>query len=103
MSHTQGPWIKRKSHKNPGDWTIRPADPDAPGYTNGYAPIAWVRGDERAQTKEQNKANATLIAAAPDLLAALQLAGSSAGFQYMTHETRAAIESAIAKATGEKA
>jgi hypothetical protein len=40
-------------------------------------------------------------AAAPDLLAALRLAGSSAGFQYMTHETREAINAAISRAQGE--
>lgn len=41
-----------------------------------------------------------LIEAAPDLLAALQLVGMSAGFQYMTMETREVISAAIAKAGG---
>lgn len=45
-------------------------------------------------------ANARLIAAAPELLEALQLAGMSAGFQYMTYETQELINTAIAKATG---
>lgn len=46
------------------------------------------------------KDNARLIAAAPDLLDALVCAAQSAGFQYMTYETREMIDAAIAKATG---
>ncbi|MDX0897486.1 hypothetical protein GOD90_10835 [Sinorhizobium medicae] len=43
-------------------------------------------------------ADCRLIGAAPDLLEALKLAGQSAGFQYMTTETRSKIDDAIAKA-----
>ena len=51
--------------------------------------------------REISKANARLIAAAPDLLAALHLVGMSAGWQHLAMETRAVIESAIAKAEGQ--
>jgi hypothetical protein len=44
--------------------------------------------------------DANLIAAAPDLLEALHLVGMSAGWQYLTMETRSVIEAAIAKAEG---
>ncbi|MCZ7856039.1 hypothetical protein O9X81_05385 [Agrobacterium salinitolerans] len=47
-----------------------------------------------------NCADARLIAAAPDLLEALHLVGMSAGWQYLTMETRAVIEAAIARAEG---
>jgi hypothetical protein len=46
----------------------------------------------------ESKANARLIAAAPEMLEALQRAAQSAGFQYMTFETREAIDAALAKA-----
>lgn len=50
-------------------------------------------------SNDEARANAKLWAAAPELLEALQMAAQSAGFQYMTHETREVIEAAIAKAT----
>lgn len=43
---------------------------------------------------------AHLLDVAPELLEALRLAGQSAGFQYMTRETRLKIDNAIAKAEG---
>jgi len=45
--------------------------------------------------------DACLIAAAPELYEALAKAGNSAGFQYMTSETRDMINAALAKARGE--
>lgn len=47
--HTQGPWeirIERGIH------CIRPSNPDQPGYTGGYAPIAKVCGDARLNNNE---------------------------------------------------
>lgn len=55
-----------------------------------------VIGSDWIETGE----TARLIAAAPDLLEALQLAAMSGGFQYMVDETRDVIRAAIAKATG---
>jgi hypothetical protein len=46
----------------------------------------------------QGHKDAQLIAAAPELLRALKMAAESAGFQYMTYETREFIAAAIAKA-----
>jgi hypothetical protein len=45
--------------------------------------------------------DAHLIAAAPELYEALVKAGNSAGFQYMTSETRDIINAALAKARGD--
>lgn len=58
----------------PGPWFARPAISD--GYivtaqSGGYAPLAKVKGDKRG-TMAQAESNAWLMAAAPDLLAALQ-------------------------------
>lgn len=65
-SHTPGPWEVRIER---GINCIRPSNLDQIGYTGGYAPIAKVCGDKRLKKKE---ADARLIAAAPDLLEALQ-------------------------------
>ena len=64
---TPGPWSIRTEF---GKLCIRPGDYNAKGYSSGYAPIAKVAGDKRINNDE---ANARLIAAAPDLLQALQL------------------------------
>jgi len=56
----------------------------------------FVRHSDYAALKAQ-------IAAVTEVVEALQLAAQSAGFQYMTAETRAKIEAAIAKATGSQA
>jgi hypothetical protein len=77
--HTQGPWVAD------GDQVEVQAE-----FNDGYR-ICDVFGPDY-------KANARLIAASPDMLEALRLASQSAGFQYMTHETRLKIDNAIAKA-----
>lgn len=58
----------------PGPWQVNRSDPlhvcDADGESRGCSPIAFVQvGNDGRWTA---KANARLIAAAPDLLAALQ-------------------------------
>ena len=57
---------------------------------------SWAKGPSEAE----GEANAHLIAAVPDLLAALHLVRMSVGWQYMVMETRAIIDAAIAKAEG---
>ena len=64
--HSAGPWEVRSEY---GTYCIRPANENQVGYSSGYAPIAKVVGDKRIG---QQLENARLLAAAPDLLAALQ-------------------------------
>lgn len=51
-------------------------------------------------TKAEQKANADLFSAAPEMFEALHLVGMSAGWQYLTFETRELIQKAIDKAEG---
>jgi hypothetical protein len=107
-THTQGPWkVKFQARK----WDTR-------GYTDKYwhdqwvikgpnnkhSPVAVVRveGFGSGPSKAVRKANATLIAAAPDLLAALEGA-----YQYMVDYKKCQnqgllddMQAAIAKAKG---
>lgn len=66
---------------------------------------AWICGEilnrVRSIPEEEARANAHLIAAAPDVYEALEAAANSAGFQYMWPNTRSKIEAALAKARGE--
>lgn len=86
--HTQGPWT-----------TV--------ARTNSYIDIEAQNQQGYAAKKiasvsiNNHEANARLIAAAPELLEALQLVTMTAGWQYMLAETRDLINAAIAKATGE--
>ena len=59
--HTTGPWHYREGHN--GEFLIS-------CESGGFAPIARVKGDKRSTLKDA-EANARLMAAAPDLLAAL--------------------------------
>lgn len=88
MGHTAGPWTLPKFTTI--DKTIRIREPAV------LVDFDDVDHDEQA-------ANARLIAAAPDLLAAcqsmLRTCGSSADWNGETHESLKLIEAAIAKAT----
>ena len=63
--HTPGPWHHRKAIRS-GEFTVQDR-----GSSGGFAPIARIKGDKRS-TLAQAEANARLIAAAPDLLDALE-------------------------------
>lgn len=94
--HTPGPWLLE-------DRTVYALNSDSSPVNRFWSQVERGWADQRERTSfEEAEANARLIAAAPDLLEALSLASQSAGFQYMTHETRNAIDEAIAKATGEQ-
>lgn len=87
----------------PGPWTANEfREVIAP---NGYVvarvmgPSPWARGKEWHEENAVCLANSAAISAIPEMLDALSRAGQSAGFQYMTAETRDAINAAIAKAT----
>lgn len=90
--HTLGPW-KAKGEKY--GKTI-----DIFGNDGTDQPIAWADSDD-IDPKEA-KANARLIAAAPDLLAALErlFKQTSEGNAPCGEDTREAVRAAIAKAAG---
>ena len=89
--HTPGPWgispIKKYAHDGPG---IYPKGADLP--------VAVVRSILRKE--EERQANARLIAAAPDMLEALELAvdGLEPGFPFRSIKAFEKMHAAIAKA-----
>lgn len=99
---TPGPWSFSRSEQW-GDTRFYVAQEEGAPYTPNYSDVATLIAETvSGEIVHIQEANARLIAAAPELFEALQRASQSAGFQYMTHETRAAIEAALAKATGEQ-
>lgn len=108
--HTPGPWVYFSEDRFAD---VRPPYP-AKGSTAGYGPICIVRGDARLHGDGVRDANARLIAAAPDMLSALQKfeAWSKAennheGTTFMERvqmlmDLDACVRAAIAKATGEQ-
>ena len=108
--HTQG-----KTQHTKGQWSILPEECDKPyirirgnrlggryKIANVVTPIYDGGGSQEA---EETRANARLIAAAPELLEALQAAlealRGSAGFDEINNAKKQ-VKAAIAKATGEK-
>lgn len=93
--YTSGPWHYREGHN--GEFTIS-------CESGGFAPLARVKGDKRSTLKDA-KANACLMAAAPDLLAALYLMMNSCYDPDRNDEAVQAFDAArdaIAKAEGFK-
>jgi hypothetical protein len=62
LKHTPGPWFARPA--------IRSGEFNVTAQSGGFAPLAKVKGDKR-NTSADALHNARLMAAAPDLLAAL--------------------------------
>jgi hypothetical protein len=62
LKHTPGPWFARPA--------IRSGEFNVTAQSGGFAPLAKVKGDKRG-TSADALHNARLMAAAPDLLAAL--------------------------------
>lgn len=102
--HTPGPWTVKRIASYYAGYEIQPAATRARQRALGH-------DDTGAGSPEEAKANAALIAAAPDLLAALQgaLAELERANRTMLHEAGVAIANevaleaarvAIAKATG---
>lgn len=99
--HTPGPWTANPKHAardNDGEIIIEQA--------GGSAPIATCYSINTLFNNDQAKANAALIAAAPDLLEALEVVTLCLAWHEERHGVgmyRKAVESAraaIAKATG---
>jgi hypothetical protein len=85
----------------PGPWQVNSNDPlhvcDADGESRGCSPIAFVQvGNDGRWTA---KANARLIAAAPDLLVALQAVADYWAGGDVPPEIDALMRAAIARAT----
>lgn len=66
--HTPGPWTAHNGH------TVSFVNSTAPGVSKdgGEATITMLMGGQHGATVEELQANAKLIAAAPDMLEALQ-------------------------------
>ena len=99
--HTPGPWYVRASRDRGGDPSISTGQPGT-AYARAEEVAGFVHGD----------ANANLIAAAPDLLAALEhtkaaieeavtLSAMHNGHEYSFKSTIEKISAALAKAKGE--
>lgn len=90
--HTPGPWRISDS-----SWVTNHRDIDAPTH-GALAVVVWrMEEDERSPECE---ANAALIAAAPDLLAALEVAADALEMAEF-FEKAAQARAALAKARGE--
>jgi len=97
--HTDGPWVLIGSHPNEGFdcwWVRAQPSPALRGFTKDIAAITGP------QASDEQAANAHLIAAAPELLEALDLmvavSRSTAGFSPMIRQQA---EAALAKARGQ--
>lgn len=86
--HTPGPWTYERDG---GDRYIRAVNGESLQCDTPFYP--WV---------SSNEADWHLIAAAPDMLGALWLVRMSAGWQHLSGESKAVIDAALAKATGEQ-
>lgn len=96
MPHTPGPWTMKE-----GDAERREMShvfkADDPEYLIAYVMCEWRNQHQRAQ----DLADARLIAAAPDLLAALQFAFAHCNPTQGREEEWRCIPAAIRKATGQ--
>jgi hypothetical protein len=101
-AHTPGPWAATHDTENSYKFFIRPSTFGQQGRTFGYKPLAVVELDKRMTANSSAAANATLIAAAPDLLEALKLLQSAVTSRGLikTVQALSAASAAIAKATG---
>lgn len=91
MSHTRGPWEAKESKYTEGRFVVQAGMP-----TNRVLAAFDGDGDGYDDT---DVANAHLISAAPDLLAALIEAKSELRDHHHEHPVMKAIDAAIAKAT----
>ncbi|MDB5350989.1 MAG: hypothetical protein JWN86_2236 [Planctomycetota bacterium] len=110
--HTPGPWAIQKNvwHERPKELTLvapdrrhssyRTIHPVKEGGELAKYPIAMMNGDPRPRS--ENEANARLIAAAPELLEALEVILGSDGYE-VDCIGRDMVRAAVAKARGEAA
>lgn len=92
-AHTPGPWRITRSGKSP---CAIEAD-----TTRGYALAkVYLANPETRKRAPEYEANAALIAAAPDLLAALEIALDDPDSEILGTDWERIARAAIAKATG---
>lgn len=91
---TRGPWVASKT-----DRSIGPISKDDDQSYGMILPVAWVEFDGKPG---HHQANANLIAAAPELLEALQTVKQEVGhfLMHQAPELLSEIDTAIAKAMG---
>ena len=90
IKHTPGPWVRRKDIDNSPDIHICEESGGLIATCNAFISFNCL-----TQDSEEMKANARLIAAAPDLLAALEAAQNQRG------DWLALVDAAILRAKGE--
>jgi len=104
MKHTKGPWVLKKNFLNDEYLDINTEIGNV-GSVNTVQ--AFLRGNLASEfkvsgvTEEMCKANANLIAAAPEMLEALEAVIKSNNAAMKNHETANKIIFAIKKARGE--
>lgn len=91
MDHTKGPW------KIFGEFGTPQEGVNEFIIDSDYGEIAAVKIDYDKLNRPQAKANARLIAAAPEMLAALKMLDDDPGLTVSSNEI---IKAAISKATG---
>ena len=67
--HTPGPWAYATAQDG---WRFNIHQADGAPYTPGYSDVAWSMNTVSGEAKDVQEANARLIAAAPELLEALE-------------------------------
>lgn len=113
-NHTQGPWslhggitLVGDPYSKTGQHALYCADIRHPGFVGSVCTIQSADHVDTGITREMAEANARLIAAAPELLEALQALNHSLDRGELQHDDqRAAFDAAraaIAKALGERA
>ena len=96
--HTPGPWKSEPLLSRPNVHTVRTVRPDETGHT-----MEICAPDSYRYNHEQQQANARLIAAAPEMLEALEMAAVELrALMVPSDPARLAVEAAIAKARGGK-
>lgn len=83
----------------PGPWEVSYLDKNGQSVVKAeHIEICTCWHHSVGAIEKEMHANARLIAAAPDMLTALQIVQMSVGWQYMADETRALVTTALSKA-----